>query len=309
MVVNPMSNPITQHRHYLITDQQLADDIYHLLDAEFEEDGIPVSLFEEDEEKGLWNISIYTQVEDSVALKARMVGAIGDLGSGNDDETATTKVQVKTEIIGETDWIAETLRQLSPVSAGRFVVHGSHDKGVVGFNQIAIEIDAGLAFGTGHHGTTAGCLEMLGRELKRQTFCNPLDLGTGSGVLAIGLAKATKTKVLATDIDAVATYVTGQNAKINSVHNLVTARTATGFNHREITARAPFDLIIANILARPLQKMAADFGRHAAPGATIILSGLLPHQKARIIAAFQIQGIHFIKAHIREGWLTLVLRA
>ena len=167
--------------------------------------------------------------------------------------------EIETEVIYQTDWVEETLRQLSPVRAGRFVIHGSHDKQTIGFNDIGVEIDAGLAFGTGHHGTTAGCLEMLEKELKRRTFSNSLDLGTGSGVLAIALAKATKTKVLASDIDPVSTIVAKENARLNGVGNLVSCVTATGFNHPMITANKPYDLIIANILARPLQQLAHDF--------------------------------------------------
>lgn len=298
-MTNSRSAPITQHRHYIEADIQLAYQINNILDAEFEEDGIAVSLFEVDEADSIWCVSIYVPSEQSDEFKSRM-------------ETSLTRNGIRTDIESEkilpTDWVAETLRQLSPVRAGRFLVHGSHDADAVKFNDIAIEIDAGLAFGTGHHGTTAGCLEMLEQELKPRQYFNPLDLGTGSGVLAIAIAKACKREVLASDIDPVATAVAHQNARLNNVGNLVTCITATGFNHREITARTPYDLIIANILARPLQDMARDFALHLAPHGTAILSGLLPHQKARIIAAFRMQGLRFVKAHIRDGWLTLVLR-
>ncbi len=299
-MTSSQSGPTTQHRHYIETNIRLAYQINDILDLEFEEDGIAVSLFEVNESKSIWCVSIYVASEQSGDFKTRMETALAKSGIGAD---------IESEVILPTDWITKTLRQLNPVRAGRFLVHGSHDAQAAKFNDIAIEIDAGLAFGTGHHGTTAGCLEMLEQELKSRQYFNPLDLGTGSGVLAIAIAKACKKEVLASDIDPVATEVARQNARLNSVANLVTCVTAAGLNHRKITSRTPYDLIIANILARPLQDMAKDFATHMAPGGTAILSGLLPHQKARIVAAFRIQGLRFAKAHIRDGWLTLVLRS
>ncbi|MCF6320694.1 MAG: 50S ribosomal protein L11 methyltransferase [Rhizobiaceae bacterium] len=291
---------MTQHHHSLQANQTQVRKIFDLFDAEFEEDGLPVSSYEIDEKIDLWGISVYTDEHITQLTKTRMTKVLNDNG---------IDVDINSEIIDDTDWVAKTLRQLNPVRAGRFLIHGSHDKHAARFNDTAINIDAGLAFGTGHHGTTAGCLDMLGVQLKRRKFANILDLGTGSGILAIAAAKATKQRVLASDIDPVATNVARQNARNNGVGNLLTCITAKGFKHREITARAPYDLIIANILARPLQSMARDFALHLAPNATIILSGLLPHQKARIVASFRIQKMYFAKAHIRDGWLTLVLRA
>ncbi len=297
-MTSSQSGPTTQHRHYIETDIRLAYQINDILDVEFEEDGIAVSLFEVDESKSIWCVSIYVASEQSGDFKTRMKTALAESG---------IRAEIETETILPIDWIAKTLRQLNPVRAGRFLVHGSHDAQAAKFNDIAIEIDAGLAFGTGHHGTTAGCLEMLEQQLKSRQYFNSLDLGTGSGVLAIAFAKACKKEVLASDIDPVATEVARQNARLNGVGNLVTCVTASGLNHRKIISRTPYDLIIANILARPLQDMAKDFATHLAPGGTAILSGLLPHQKARIVAAFRIQGLRFAKAHIRDGWLTLVL--
>ncbi len=294
-----MTKPVVQHRLHLTKLRSEATVIYKALETAFEDDGIAVSLFEVDEKLDQWCASIYVAPEECKQYKSRISATLDSLKIVH---------KIETEIIYQTDWVEETLRQLSPVHAGRFVIHGTHDKQAVGFNEIGIEINAGLAFGTGHHGTTAGCLEMLGNELKRRSFRNSLDLGTGSGVLAIALAKATKTTVLASDIDPVSTTVAKENARLNGVGNLVSCVTATGFSHPKITANKPYDLIIANILARPLQQMAHDFSTHLEPGATVILSGLLPHQKARILAAFTLQKLRFVKAHIREGWLTLVLR-
>lgn len=296
MVVTTM----IQHRHHIETTQSLTIELSSILDLEFEDEGIPISHYEVSEKKDIWGIAIYVLDNDSHNVKKRMEHAL---------RSANCNAPIKTETIYPTDWVTKTLRQLSPVRAGRFLIHGSHDKKAVRFNDIGIEIDAGLAFGTGHHGTTAGCLEMLEDQLKSRKYYSALDLGTGSGILAIGFARATKLEILASDNDPVATEVARVNANLNSVGNLVTCVTSTGFNHNEIRNRAPYDLVIANILARPLQMMAKDFAHHLDHEATIILSGLLPHQKARIIAAYKIQGFRFIKAHIRDGWLTLVLRA
>ncbi len=299
-MTNHQTNSVVQHCHQVNAPQPDAIKIYELMDAEFDLDGLPVSLFEVDEVRDIWCVAIYCDKELSADTKSRFSDVLM-----NFDAT----LKVSSEAIGEQDWVANNLLQLSPVRAGRFLVHGSHDKNAPRFNDYAIQIDAGMAFGTGHHGTTAGCLDMLGDELKRQKFFNPLDVGTGSGVLAIAIAKACRVSVLASDIDPVATSVAQQNARINNTHTQLKCVTAAGFNHREITAKAPYDLIIANILARPLQEMAGEFSNHLAPGATVILSGLLPHQQTRIIAHFKIHGMKLIKSHIRDGWLTLVLRA
>ena len=298
-MIEPVANSAIQHRHYINADFPTAQRISDLLDDAFEQEAIAVTLFEIDEGNAIWCACIYVLEHLSDQYKERMAAVLSDNGINND---------IHSEIIQPTDWVAETLRQLSPVHAGRFLVHGSHDNDVAGFNDVAICIDAGLAFGTGHHGTTAGCLEILEQQLKSRRFFNPLDVGTGSGVLAIAYAKACKQPILAGDIDPVATLVARDNARSNNVGKWVRCVTAAGFNHREITARKPYDLIIANILARPLQNMARDFAAHLAPDGVAILSGLLPHQKARIIATFQIQHLKFVKAHIRDGWLSLVLK-
>ena len=290
---------MTQHRLYLHQQKPQAHIVYNILGVEFEEDGIPVSMFEVDGENDIWCVAIYCAANFSNSFEARMICAL---------DVRNINVNIECEIIKETNWVAKALRQLSPVRAGRFLVHGSHDNDAAKFNDFAIKIDAGMAFGTGHHGTTAGCLDVLVDVLKYLKFRHCLDLGTGSGVLAIAIAKATKGNIIASDIDPVATKVARQNARINGVYRLLTCLTATGFNHPQIKANAPYDLIIANILARPLRDMAADFARHLAPGAIVILSGLLPHQKTAIIASFKIQNIVFVKAHIRDGWLTLLMR-
>ena len=208
----------------------------------------------------------------------------------------------------ETDWVAKSLEGLKPVRAGRFLIHGAHDRDRVKPNDIAIEIEAGQAFGTGHHGTTIGCLIAIEREAKTRPILNALDIGTGSGVLAIALARQAKARVLASDIDPVATRVANENVRLNGVAALVHTITATGLAGRAFRDRAPYDLVVANILAGPLAALAPAIRRHVAPGGTVILSGLLPEQRARIVAAYRSTGLVLVRSMIVDGWLTLVLR-
>lgn len=206
----------------------------------------------------------------------------------------------------ETDWVAKSLEGLKPVRAARFVVHGRHDRERLRPNDIGVEIEAGQAFGTGHHGTTAGCLAEIHRIARTRPIRNALDIGTGSGVLAIAIAKAAKTQVLASDIDPVAARIAEDNARLNGVARLVRVVAADGLAKRVFRKPAPYDLIVANILAGPLVSLAPAIRRHVAPGGWVILSGLLPHQRARVVAAYRGQGLRLVRDRVTEGWLTVV---
>jgi ribosomal protein L11 methyltransferase len=208
----------------------------------------------------------------------------------------------------EADWVAKSLEGLKPVRAGRFLVLGRHDRGKVKPNDIAIEIEAGQAFGTGHHGTTAGCLIAIEQEARARRIRHALDIGTGSGVLAIALARLAKARVLASDIDPVATHVAEENVRLNGVAAHVRCITAVGLTGRAFADSGPYDLVVANILAGPLAALAPAIRRVVAPGGTVILSGLLPEQRARIVATYRLTGLVLVRAMIVDGWLTLVLR-
>jgi ribosomal protein L11 methyltransferase len=195
-----------------------------------------------------------------------------------------------------------------PVRAGRFIVHGQHDRDQVRPNQLGIEIEAALAFGTGHHGTTRGCLIYLDYVLRAKAPKRMLDLGTGTGVLAIAAAKATKRRVLATDIDPMSVKVARENMRLNGVGNLVDTVCATGFSSPAFGDRAPFDLILANILANPLRAMSTDMSRHLTRNGMVILSGLLPHQAMSVIAAYRARGLVLRKHQIVEGWSSLLMQ-
>ncbi len=205
------------------------------------------------------------------------------------------------------DWVTESLTGLAPVSAGRFFVHGSHDREKVPSHAIALEIDASQAFGTGHHGTSEGCLLALEDTIKGRKFSSILDLGCGTALLAIGAAKALRAPVLATDIDSQAVEVARKNIRLNGVDRFVRCETATGFDHPAFGQRAPFDLVLANILARPLMDLAQDMSRHMAPGGVAILSGLLAEQATGVEARYLQAGFRLAdRLHLGE-WATLTL--
>jgi ribosomal protein L11 methyltransferase len=209
------------------------------------------------------------------------------------------------ERVAAKDWVRESLAGLAPVTAGRFIVHGAHDRARVPLNRIGIEIEAALAFGTGHHGTTRGCLLALDSLCKSLPRRRILDLGTGSGVLAIAAARALRQPVLATDIDGDAVGAARANAARNRAGSFVEVIKADGVTGPKLRERAPYDLVLTNILLRPLQCLAAPLTRLTAPGAHVVLSGLLASQANAAIAAYR--GFALERRIDLDGWTTLVL--
>ena len=219
------------------------------------------------------------------------------------------------EHLGEDDWVTMSQTGLEPIRAGRFFVHTPMHRGSVPAGATAIEIDAGLAFGTGQHATTTGCLAALDRlRTSDAAFANIADIGTGTGLLAFAaLALWPQAKAIASDIDPVAIDVTGDNAAINGValghgSGQLLLAVADGMDHPLLAARAPFDLLVANILAEPLIELAPSVASAVAPGATLILAGLLDSQADRVVAAYQAQGMEVAERGAGE-WRVLVLRA
>jgi ribosomal protein L11 methyltransferase len=212
--------------------------------------------------------------------------------------------QISVAPLPDQDWIRLSQEGLPPVRAGRFFVYGAHDAGTVPHGVIPIKIEAGLAFGTGHHETTALCLSLLSRLARARDFHKVLDLGCGTGLLAIGAAKLWKRPVLASDIDPVAVEVAKDNARANGVAPLVRALRADGLVHPVLAQAAPFDLLIANILAAPLTRLAPAILRSLAPGAVLLLSGLLANQEG-LVASFYRQ-LRFVSCRRIGPWSAMM---
>jgi len=215
--------------------------------------------------------------------------------------------EVRVILLPDQDWIKLSQEGLPPVRAGRFFVYGAHDKGKVPPGVIPLRIEAGIAFGTGHHETTALCLAVLSDLGKRRRFANMLDLGCGTGLLAIGAAKLWRRRVLASDIDPVAVEITRENAAINGEAPWVRAVLADGLTNPAIASAGPFDLIVANILAGPLTRLAPAIARALKPGGVLVLSGLLHWHVNLVVAFYRPHGL-ILRAVRREGsWSALVL--
>jgi ribosomal protein L11 methyltransferase len=254
-----------------------------------------VGVFEMEDGSGLWEVGGYfTDAPDEIELLvlAQAFGAQPFLVSE----------------LPEIDWVAKVRRDLSPVEAGRFFVYGSHDADKLPEGRVGLLIEASMAFGTGHHGTTLGCLRALDR-LDTEGFRGRkvADIGCGTAVLAMGAAKIWPDPVLASDIDAIAVEVAEANIAANALEGRVTCLEATGFDHPVLQAAAPFDLVFANILMGPLVALAPDMGRVIGQGGYAILSGLLVEQAETVLAAYLEAGFSL---HYREDigeWATLTL--
>ena len=210
--------------------------------------------------------------------------------------------------VPERDWVASSLQGLTAVKAGRFVVHGKHDRDKIRNNDIGLEIEAALAFGTGHHGTTRGCLLMLDGLLKRRRPARILDIGTGTGVLAIAAARALKIRVAAGDIDLVSVEAARANARLNRAAPYVQPVLAKGLGHPALRGQRLYDLAFANILAKPLRLMAPLLCASVADDGEIILSGLIACDVPGVLTAYSAQNFILARRLDLEGWSTLLMR-
>ena len=211
--------------------------------------------------------------------------------------------------IEDENWVARALDGLPPVRTSRFFIYGGHDASTVPANSIGLKIEASYAFGTGHHGTTRGCLLAFEQLSKRRIFRNALDLGCGTGVLGMAFARLTHHPVVATDIDQLAADKSRENARLNRALPLMRIAAGNGFRATHIKEGAPYDLIFANILAGPLMKLMPGIRDHLAPGGNAILSGLLDDQARGICAMANAQGLRLVRRSALEGWVTLIFEA
>lgn len=289
---------MSEIRLYITTTERRADIALSLMTDAFEEEGYAIATMEIDEKNDIWEASVYMFRQDEAEVHERFAALLA---------TEFPDAQIHREELPDIDWIAKSLEGLKPVRAGRFVVHGSHDRDTARAGEIAIEIDAGQAFGTGHHGTTAGCLEVIYKVMRARKVRRVLDLGTGSGVLAIAARKMAPVKALATDIDPIATRVASENVRLNGIVSGIALETAPGFHSTAFRRHGPFDLIIANILARPLMRMAPQLAAQLSPGGDVILSGILASQRWKVLAAYNGAGLRHVRTLWREGWVTIHL--
>lgn len=262
------------------------------LDADPALEGATYSILEEDEDKGVWRIDAFpTSDEEAAGIEAAL---------------RRFPLKVAVEPLADADWLAMALSGLPPVRAGRFFIYGVHDRGAVPPSAVALRIEAGAAFGTGHHGTTVGCLLAYDDLLKAKRFAKVLDVGAGTGVLAIAAARTGSKVAVGTDIDPVSVRIARDNARINKVGARFVH--ASGLNHRLVARHGPYDLAFANILAGPLVFLAQDIRDALKPGGIAILSGLLRTQERRVKAAYLSRGFRVKRRIHRDAWATLVLQ-
>lgn len=263
------------------------------VDADIALEGATYSILEEDEDKGVWRIDGFPTSDEEAHLMEAVLRGYEDL-------------EVVVEKLADADWLAMSLSGLPPVEAGRFFVYGAHDQGKVPEGRINLKIDAGAAFGTGHHGTTVGCLEAFDRLLQTERFEKVLDVGCGTGVLAIAAAKTGSPVAVGTDIDEPSARIANENAEINDAK--CDFYFADGLSDPRIAQHAPYDLVFANILAAPLVELAPEIAGALKSGGVAILSGLLRTQEERVLDAYRPLGFVVEQTIHHDAWSALALR-
>jgi ribosomal protein L11 methyltransferase len=290
---------MTEHRTWEIVIELPTGDRRELFETAIEDYVAGHALFEI-ENTPRWRLTGYTDSPpDTVAIEARV--ALAAAAAGIDTP------QVRIGPVVEKDWVAESERSLPALHVGPYFVYGSHIREPAPADAIAIKIDAGLAFGTGNHETTQGCLQALERLFAEKMPENPIDIGTGSGILAIALAKRCRAPVTASDIDPIAIDVARENAEINGVGDRISFCVTDGVEGEDIDGGAPYDLIVANIVANPLIALAGGIVGLLSVDGCVILSGILNEQAAAVTAAYTAEDLSFKDSIELGNWTTLIL--
>jgi ribosomal protein L11 methyltransferase len=280
-------------------------DAVELFLADLEGAALSVSAFEEPHRGGdgaLWRVELIHRGEPD---KQKLAGRLAPLA----ERSGIERIDLTIAPLATTNWLARVAASFTPQRIARFWVHGSHVRDAPPAGAVPIRLDAGVAFGSGEHASTRGCLLALDQLARRRRFGRVLDMGCGSGILAIAAAKCWPARVLAVDNDPQAVAVARENARHNRVAGRVRARLGEGYRSPAVRAAGPYDLVLANILADPLCDMARDLARHLAPGGSAILSGLFEAQAARLIDAHRAAGLRLRQRIQLEIWTTLVVTA
>ena len=291
-------NPFAQSPEHWKVIFTIEADAASTAENSFDDIALAVSGFETDEANHIWTFDLLFGEKPDMEDIARRLMVLSALHG-----VPLPKPELH-EVMKQ-DWLAQVARSFPPISIGRFYVHGSHVKEQAPAGSFDIQVEAGAAFGSGEHGTTSCCLEAIDFLAKKRAFKNVLDMGCGSGILAIAAAKIWKCDVLAVDIDLVAVRVTQENIDINKV--VVAAAVSDGYNSERVKRGAPYDLIISNILARPLVEFAPSLAANLAKDGIAILSGLLATQEKQVLSAHLMQGLKLQKRFLGGEWCTLVL--
>jgi ribosomal protein L11 methyltransferase len=290
------------HRLRLVVDERRARAVAYLIVESFEPAEAAATAFETEEAwpagGKAWLVEAYFGfAPDEDSLRELVAAAAGDDAAGHVEFGLTEK----------RDWVSNSLAGLAPVRAGRFLVHGAHDRAALRASDVRVEIEAGLAFGTGHHGTTRGCLLHFDRLLKRRRPRRVLDVGCGAGVLAIAAAKVLRRKVWLGDLDPVAVEVADANARLNGVAAHCQPLLSRGVENLLMRGGAAYDVVFANILAKPLRLLAPSLAAVIARDGDAIVSGLLYADVPGVLAAWRAQGFFLRQRIDLEGWASLRL--
>lgn len=250
----------------------------------------------------VWRIQGYADAEpdrNAIAAAAALAALAAAVPAPEPDVVA----------LGAVDWLAENRRSFPPLRIGRFYIHGSHVATPPPPSALALQVEAAIAFGSGEHGSTRGCLLALDGLARRMRVRRALDMGCGSGILALALARLwPAARIVAVDVDTDSAVVAAANARLNRCASRIQVQAGDGYRAPAARLGAPYDLITANILARPLQAMAPALASALRPGGIAVLSGLLAKQEAGVLAAHRVQGLSLIRRIASDGWHTLILR-
>lgn len=328
------SNPFAGMHHCERLSFTLSKEHVPLFHESLSDLALAVSAFETEEDETIWMVQVLCEEEEAGELEDRLARLA--------EISGIAVPALQRETVESKDWVSETQKNFPPQRIGRFFIHGSHylqnpsprlrredrrgadivsasphpdpspraGEGIYAFPPASIPllIDAGMAFGSGEHETTSGCLLAIEKLAGGRRFSSMLDMGCGSGILAMAMAKVFRRPVMASDIDPVAVTVAQENIRRNHLHPWVQAVCGPGYASPVIARHGPYDLIVANILARPLMRMAPALRKHLAPGGCVVLSGLLDRQEAMVLEAHRQQGLRLKERIRRNGWHTLILQ-